>query len=80
MRMRMLRRCEILGAEHDAVIQERDELVRIVATVIRKADSGGSARRSRSTDLPRTLTVMSLSVIELWELGVLGIWVMDVGI
>jgi four helix bundle protein len=39
MRMQMLRRCEILTAEHDPVIKESDELVRIVATVIRKADS-----------------------------------------
>jgi four helix bundle protein len=39
MRMQMLRRCEILTAEHDLVIKESDELVRIVATVIRKADS-----------------------------------------
>lgn len=37
LRMRMLRRCEILSAEHDPVIQESDELVRIVATVIRKS-------------------------------------------
>ena len=36
-RMRMLRRCDLLTADHDAVINESDELVRIVATVIRKA-------------------------------------------
>lgn len=40
LRMRMLRRCEILTTEHDPLIQESDELVRIVATVIRKADAG----------------------------------------
>ena len=40
LRMRMLRRCDFLTAEHDPVIQESDELVRIVATVIRKADGG----------------------------------------
>ena len=40
MRMRMLRRCDILTVEHDPVIKESDELVRIVATVIRKADGG----------------------------------------
>jgi four helix bundle protein len=40
LRMRMLRRCDFLTAEHDPVIQESDELVRIVATVIRKADVG----------------------------------------
>ena len=37
LRMRMLRRCDLLSAEHDPVIKESDELVRIVATVIRKA-------------------------------------------
>jgi four helix bundle protein len=37
LRMRMLRQCDMLTAEHDPVIQESDELVRIVATVIRKA-------------------------------------------
>jgi four helix bundle protein len=40
MRMRMLRRCDLLTAEHDPVIKESDELVRIVATVIRKSDGG----------------------------------------
>ena len=39
-RMRMLRRCDLLTAEHDPVIEESDELVRIVATVIRKAEGG----------------------------------------
>jgi four helix bundle protein len=38
MRMRMLRRCDLLLAEHDPVINESDELVRIVATVIRKSE------------------------------------------
>jgi four helix bundle protein len=38
LRMRMLRRCGLLTVEHDLVIKESDELVRIVATVIRKAD------------------------------------------
>jgi four helix bundle protein len=37
LRMRMLRQCDLLNAEHDPVIQESDELVRIVATVIRKS-------------------------------------------
>ncbi len=40
MRMRMLRRCGLLKAEHDPVINESDELVRIVATVIRKSEQG----------------------------------------
>ena len=40
MRMRMLRRCDLLTAEHDPVISESDELVRIVATVIRKSEGG----------------------------------------
>src|SRR5688572_11379301 len=39
MRLRMLRRCELLAAYHDPVINESDELVRIVATVIRKSES-----------------------------------------
>jgi len=34
----MLRRCNLLTAEHDPVINQSDELVRIVATVIRKSD------------------------------------------
>jgi len=39
MRLRMLRRCDLLTADHDPVINESDELVRIVATVIRKSES-----------------------------------------
>ena len=38
LRMQMMRRCNLLTAEHDPVINESDELVRIVATVIRKSD------------------------------------------
>jgi hypothetical protein len=34
----MLRRCELLTADHDPVIAESDELVRIVATMIRKSE------------------------------------------
>jgi four helix bundle protein len=37
-RLRMLRRCKLLASEHDPVINENDELVRIVATVIRNAE------------------------------------------
>jgi four helix bundle protein len=37
-RLRMLRQCELLRAEHDPVIKESDELVRIVATIIRKSE------------------------------------------
>jgi four helix bundle protein len=37
-RLRMLRRCKLLSSEHDPVIDENDELVRIVATVIRNAE------------------------------------------
>jgi hypothetical protein len=36
----MLRRCDFLTAERDPVIEETDELVRIVATVIRKSEGG----------------------------------------
>jgi four helix bundle protein len=39
-RMRMLRRCDLLTAEHDPVIRESDELVRIVATIIRNSEEG----------------------------------------
>ena len=38
LRMQMLRRCDLLTADHDPVIKESDELVRIVATVIRKSE------------------------------------------
>jgi four helix bundle protein len=34
-RLRVLRTVDILGARHDPVLRENDELVRIVATVIR---------------------------------------------
>jgi four helix bundle protein len=37
-RLRMLRKSNILTEEHDPVINESDELVRILATVIRKAE------------------------------------------
>jgi four helix bundle protein len=37
-RLRMLRRCGLLTADHDPVIKESDELVRIVATIIRKSE------------------------------------------
>jgi four helix bundle protein len=37
-RLRMLRQCELLTAVHDPLITESDELVRIVATVIRKSE------------------------------------------
>ena len=35
-RLRVLRHCELLSKEHDPVINESDELVRIVATLVRK--------------------------------------------
>ena len=35
-RLRVLRECQLLSKEHDPVINESDELVRIVATLIRK--------------------------------------------
>jgi four helix bundle protein len=37
-RLRMLRRCNLLGPEHDPLINESAELIRIVATVIRNAE------------------------------------------
>ena len=36
-RLRVLRHCELLSKELDPVINESDELVRIVATLVRKA-------------------------------------------
>jgi hypothetical protein len=33
-----MRRCNLLTAEHDPIIKESDELVRIIATVIRKSE------------------------------------------
>jgi four helix bundle protein len=39
-RLRMLRQTDILASEHDPVIDESDELVRIVATVIRNSEGG----------------------------------------
>ena len=41
MRIRMLRRCDLLTADHDPVINESDELVKILATVIRKSEGSG---------------------------------------
>jgi four helix bundle protein len=38
LRLRMLRKVGLLTAEHDPVILESDELVRILATVIRKSE------------------------------------------
>lgn len=35
-RLRVLRQCELLSKDHDPVINESDELVRIVATLVRK--------------------------------------------
>jgi four helix bundle protein len=37
-RLRVLRRCDLLNAETDFVINETEELIRIVATVIRRAE------------------------------------------
>jgi hypothetical protein len=34
--------CDILGDEHDPLIDESDELIRIVATIIRKAEGNRS--------------------------------------
>ena len=39
-RLRILRRCDLLTSDQDPVIQESDELVRIVATVIRNGPGG----------------------------------------
>jgi four helix bundle protein len=39
-RMRMLRSSGFLTTEHDPLIEESDELIRILATVIRKSENG----------------------------------------
>jgi hypothetical protein len=44
LRLRMLRRCNLLNADHDPLIKESDELVRIVATVIRNAEGNPRAK------------------------------------
>ena len=36
-RLRVLRRCDLLGQEHEPVIQEAVELTRILATIIKNA-------------------------------------------
>jgi four helix bundle protein len=38
-RLRVLRCCELLSSEHDSVIDESDELVRIVATLVNNASA-----------------------------------------
>ena len=38
-RLRVLRRCKFLTADQDPVIQESDELIKIVATVLRNSTS-----------------------------------------
>lgn len=40
-RLRILRQCNLLAPEHDPVIDESTELIRIVATVIRNDESTG---------------------------------------
>ena len=40
-RLHVLRKCNALTAEHDPVLRETDELVRIMATVIRKRGGNG---------------------------------------
>jgi four helix bundle protein len=40
LRLRVLRECGLLTAAQDPVLAETDELIRIVATVIRNSDSG----------------------------------------
>ena len=36
-RLQVLRRCQLLTSEHDPVLQEAEELVRVVATLIRNS-------------------------------------------
>jgi four helix bundle protein len=51
-RLRVLRHCKLLSKEHDPVINESDELVRIVATLVRKGLT--PTTRRASADLSRT--------------------------
>jgi four helix bundle protein len=44
LRLRMLRQCNLINADHDPLIKESDELVRIVATVIRNAEGKARAK------------------------------------
>jgi len=37
-RLRVLRKCELLTADQDPVIEESDELVKILATLVRNSD------------------------------------------
>jgi len=39
-RLQVLRRCDLLTADHEPVVQEADELVRILATLIRNGPNG----------------------------------------
>jgi four helix bundle protein len=45
-RLRVLRSCDLIAEEHDPVIAESDELVRIVATLVRNAREPQPAIRS----------------------------------
>jgi four helix bundle protein len=51
-RLRIWRRCELLTAEHDPVIDESDELVRILATVIRNDSRRDLQARSVNAQFP----------------------------
>lgn len=39
-RLRVLRKCELLTSDQDPVIKESDELVKILATLVRNSDGG----------------------------------------
>lgn len=43
-RLRILRKCDILTSALDPVIKESDELVRILATVVKRAEDAASRR------------------------------------
>ena len=52
-RLRVLRHCELLSRDHDSVINESDELVKIVATLVRKGlppSRNGDRRSATPTD------------------------------
>ena len=49
-RLRVLRSTGFLGSEHDPVVNEAAELVRIVATIVRKASVAEAAAPARVAD------------------------------
>jgi hypothetical protein len=74
LRMRMLRSSGLLTAEHDSVIVESDELVRILATVIRKIRrcyiGVGGLNVEPSLVIGSSVGSWALAVVGRWQLVV----------